>query len=135
MRSTLLVLLTVLVATAALADDATLMLRKSGNCSGIVTAVDRDTRQTLASCGFGCTERAADVPVGTRVRVTTQAYGQCGGGIDFVDSSPSLRRTGAPMGFRSGEFQIDASGVVITARFRMSSPMGPGIPSAFTRTR
>src|SRR5687767_7638120 len=61
MRSVLLVLVTVLVATAAFADDATLMLRKSGNCSGVVTAVDRDTRQTLASCGFGCTERAVQI--------------------------------------------------------------------------
>ncbi len=133
MRSFLLGLVTMLFATAAFADDATLMLRKSGNCSGVVTAVDRDTRQTLASCGFGCTEASAQVPVGTRISVTTQAYGQCGGGIDFRDSSSLVGRSVAARGSRFREFRMDASGVVVSARFRMSAAGSIAVPGGFMR--
>ena len=120
MRSILLTLGAMYIATAAFADDPTLMLRKSGNCSGVVTAVDRDTRQTLASCGFGCTEASAQVPVGTRISVTTQAYGACNGGVDYQHSSSLIAS-------RTREFRMNASGVVISARFRMTSTIAIGV--------
>jgi hypothetical protein len=134
MRRLVFVLAAIFLVTAAFAGDAnltTLTLVKAGDCSGTITAVDRATRQTIASCGFGCTEKSAQVAVGTRISITTQAYGQCSGGIDFTSTPIVAGRRGMTGIFPVNEFRIKESGAVIKARFRMASGAGTTIPSSF----
>lgn len=134
MRRSLFVLVAIFIATAAFAGDANLApltLLKTGNCSGTVTAVDRATRQTIASCGFGCSEKSAQVAIGTRISITTQAYGQCSGGIDFTSMPIVMGRRGMTGTFPVNEFRMKASGAVIGARFRMGFGPTNAIPSAF----
>ena len=134
MRRSLFVLVAIFIATAAFAGDsnlATLTLLKTGNCSGTVTAVDRATRQPIASCGFDCTEKSAQVAVGTRISITTQAYGQCSGGINFTSKPIRVGRRGMTGYFPVNEFRMDEDGAVIGARFRMGFGPVNAIPSAF----
>ena len=134
MRRTLFVLVAIVIATAAFAADSnftTLTLLKTGDCSGTVTAVDRATRQTIASCGFGCTEKSAQVAIGTRIGITTQAYGQCNGRVDFTSMPIRVGRRTMTGYFPVHDFRIDENGAVIGARFRMSFGPVNAIPSAF----